>query len=260
MEGLAGLPHPSRQAEPDFGDPFAERGQEEQYGGTYQSEMEPDAFGQPFSDDDGFSDAPADIPISKQPSGKLRKKSRAVSVISTVLFYVLLAILVPFVVVSHNAELDNGYFGYKFYCPKEASQYDDYAKGTVILVKSVDPAEVQKDANIAFYGLDQQIVTQRVTEIMPDYDQSGRVAFYTSGEGVKSDNTVMADYLLGISKLEIPLFGYLVNHFVICGVAFTVLMAVSFIMKLLWGEDREPSSKGGRGKKKRKPPTYDSFM
>lgn|GEM_PF-4400150 len=187
---------------------------------------------------------------------KRKKKVNAVAVISDMLFGVLIAIAVLIVVVSQNSKSEAGWLGFKFYIAEETSEYDDYSKDTVMLVRKVDPRVIGAGDNIAFYAGDQKVVTQRVSEVEEDYESSGSLAFRTIGEGAQSDvtNTVTELHLLGKSVLEVPLFGYLVQHFIISVIVFALLTVVSFVIRIIWGTDKPYSEKAkkDKGKKKKK--------
>lgn len=164
---------------------------------------------------------------------KLKKNRKSkigniITIISDILFIIVLCLLVKLCFVVHKGEVP-GAFGYKALRVVGSSMEPLLEKGDCILIKCVEPNEVKVGDVISFFSsdpmLEKYVNTHRVTSIEKDKD--GKLLYTTKGDGNQFEDYYQAtqDNLLGVYYKHLPfenainrLFELLsdrVNYFVI---------------------------------------------
>lgn len=89
-------------------------------------------------------------------------------------------------------------FGYGFMAVQTGSMTPTYPKGTVVIIKKTDPADLKKDDVITFYTIDPEfksqnveIITHRIVEVNNDGD--GTYSFTTKGDATVFEDEYPAE-------------------------------------------------------------------
>lgn len=132
-------------------------------------------------------------------TGERRSRgARVMNGIGTFLLVVVILLCVPLTVPR--------VFGYQVYNVISGSMEPAIPTGSLVYVKSAEPADVKKDEVIAFYSAADSgaIITHRVVE---NYKVSGE--FITKGDANEENDPLPVDYerLLGRVSLSIPYLG-----------------------------------------------------
>lgn len=100
-----------------------------------------------------------------------------------ILFYgVLLVVVVVVLVWKGNATSSVRTFaGFSAFTVLSGSMETEIPKGSLILVRQVDPNTLQVGENITYMRDAETTITHRIVEIVEDYQQSGQRAFRTQG-------------------------------------------------------------------------------
>lgn len=100
-------------------------------------------------------------------------------------------------------------FGYELYTVMSGSMEPEYHVGSLIYVKTVDPATLNQGDVITFVADENNtVVTHRIAGI--EYD-NGALKFRTKGDANDVEDAVLVHNknVLGVPVLQIPLIGYL---------------------------------------------------
>lgn len=101
--------------------------------------------------------------------------------------------------------------------------------GDLIVVKSVDPLNVQENDVISFENSNHTVVTHRVMDVSTE---EKTIAFETKGDAnnVMDDGVVQSDQLVGSLLFSIPKAGYVLNFFKSpTGVAILLVLPLLYI-------------------------------
>ncbi len=116
---------------------------------------------------------------SKPRSGKQQRISRAKDAV----FYLVLVIMVSMVLVLSMSRGDGvrSLAGFSAFVVKSSSMEDVYPKNSVILTRSVEPAQLKIGDDITFFTNSTTTVTHRIIGIQEQYAQTGQRGFETKG-------------------------------------------------------------------------------
>ena len=162
----------------------------------------------------------------------------AIVIILLILFVgVRLVGLRPFIVLSGSME------------PK-------YSIGSLLYVKNVEPEDI-KVGDVITYIMNEQldICTHRVVDISEDSS-----LFYTKGDANNTADQTPVHYknLIGIPVFAVPMLGYIASAvqapagLITVIVVMLVLIVMSFVPDLVWGDRRRPMTKYERRKYNRR--------
>ncbi|MDR2749719.1 MAG: signal peptidase I [Clostridiales bacterium] len=190
----------------------------------------------------------------KQPKGDSTIKKK----IFDVLFYLFLFIVV--VVALNHTFTQKGrpimILGFSVQNVLSGSMEAVYPKGSLILIRSVDPATLKVGDDINFEREENVTWTHRIKEIIKNYEGSGHPAFWTYGitSGTVDKDPVPSVNVLGKVIYCVPKMGIIVNfiskNIVLVLVIFSLLIALSFILPSLIRSYAEEMPKVAASQKK----------
>ena len=190
---------------------------------------------------------------------KEKKKITPFTVISNVIFYFcMLMLIVGAVTFAQSDDMDKSLFGFRYYYIKTASMTPVYPVGSVVVTKVTDPADIQVGDDITVYvgdGQSETYLTHRVVEITTD--SAGELAFRTKGVNNKSNDPepFNAKMMVGKVVFHIPVLGTVMTFvrsqlWLVIGI-FVLLLALSFMLRLLLSKDEPEDGPAGQDPKKR---------
>jgi len=103
----------------------------------------------------------------------------------------------------------NSCFGYSFFTVLSQSMQSEIPKGSLIVVKQIDPQSLRIGDNITFKRDRTTTVTHKIVVIHENYNDSGARGFVTMGihNTVPDTEIVYADNIIGVVSLCIPVLG-----------------------------------------------------
>lgn len=113
--------------------------------------------------------------VSEIDSNKKNKQ-----LIFDIIFYAVI-VMVIVGAAMFSASGKSNIFGVQYYKVLTGSMQREYPKGSVVFVKSVEPTVISVGDDITFYTDPETVVTHRVVEIIPNYNDSGQLGFRTKG-------------------------------------------------------------------------------
>jgi signal peptidase len=130
-------------------------------------------------------------------------------------------------------------FGFSAQNVLSGSMQNVYPKGSVILIKHVDPNTLAAGDDINFEWEENVTWTHRIKEVIKNFEGSGQPGFRTYGttSGATDDKVIRGVNVLGkvifcVPKLGV-LVGFISNNIILALVIFFLLIALSFILPSL---------------------------
>lgn len=185
---------------------------------------------------------------------KKSKKDKVLSVISNVLFYVIIVgiVLGAFLMRSTSKGKPFMLAGYSAANVLTSSMEDVYPKGSLIITKTVDPNELQIGDDITFMVNENSSITHRIIGIMENYQDTGQRAFQTKGtmNTTPDKEPVAATNVVGKVVFHSKAIGDIAN-FIKANwpiLIFVLLVIIGLISFLKWNskrsdDDEEPITK-----------------
>ncbi len=127
---------------------------------------------------------------------------------------VIARVLVAVVVILAVALVGVRLFGLNVYTVLSGSMEPTYSTGSLIYVKSIDPADLKEGDVITFLLDENTVATHRIVEIVPDEEDSSILRFRTKGDANDSvdGSLVHENNVIGTPVFSIPKAGYLANY------------------------------------------------
>ncbi len=132
-----------------------------------------------------------------------KKLHKIWNIVSTV----IVVLVVAFAVLSVGVRV----VGIKTYAVISGSMEPEYPVGSLLWVRSVDPAELKVGDAITFLISEDTAVTHRIVEIVPDESDPSVLRFYTKGDANETNDggdPVHEKNIIGKPIFAIPLLGY----------------------------------------------------
>ena len=192
--------------------------------------------------------AGADKPVQK-------RRSRAGKILSGIVFYLVLATAVATAFLYGTRTGAKNFLGYSYANVLTRSMQSEIPQGSLVLVKHVDPAEIQVGDDVTYLPQDGSTVTHRVMTIYENYNESGIRGFVTKGvENPAPDpDVVYATNLVGVVRFHVAGLGALLSdvagHIWVIAGMFALLLLLSFSLRSFFG-----AAKNEKNAKQRKPP------
>lgn len=169
---------------------------------------------------------------------KQKKKQKAASIISNILFYLMLGVMIltAFLYGSENGNGKN-ILGFSFANVLTTSMQSEIPKGSVVITRATEPHLLTIGDDITFLTETNHSYTHRIIDVYENYEDSGMRGFVTKGiENPLPDKEVVFDgNVIGKVILTIPNLGTFLNYikenvFLVVGL-FIVIMLLSFSLK-----------------------------
>lgn len=168
-----------------------------------------------------------------------RKKGRWIITLIFSLLLLFLVLLVGNMIYSHITHTIPSFFGYSVMNIISRSMEPEIPKNTFILIKRVDPEQLQTGDIITFYSSDPTIKglpnTHRIIEIITE---NGQMVFVTKGDAnaIPDLYNVEPDDIIGVYRKNIVSFGkfgVIFQNKIFIFVLLVVPAAVLFILEII---------------------------
>lgn len=170
-------------------------------------------------------------------------RSRTGRILSNIAFYGALVTLLIVVFVYTQSGASRSIFGYSYYNILTTSMQSTIPQGSFILVKETPGEELQVGDDITFFKNADTIVTHRIIGIQANYEDSGQYGFRTQGtDNPSPDKEITYEgNVIGKVVFHIPVLGfvleYLANHIWLIVIAFALILALTYFLKILFTPD-----------------------
>ena len=121
--------------------------------------------------------------IPGKPKNKsAKRKHDKTLIISDVLFYLaVLIIILSALIYKGNGETPKTMMGYSYFTVLTSSMQDEIPKGSLILVKQINPQDFKVGDNMTYMRDRKTSVTHKIINIYDNYENSGGRGFHTKG-------------------------------------------------------------------------------
>jgi len=140
--------------------------------------------------------------------------------------------------------------GLQVYTVLSGSMEPEFHTGSLIYVKSVDPAELKENDIITFMLDEDTVATHRIVEILPDAEDPSVLHFQTKGDAnTSADGTpVHCRNVIGTPVFSIPLLGYLSAYIqqppgVYVAIAVGAVLLIFILLPDLFSESKDTRTK-----------------
>lgn len=171
------------------------------------------------------------------------QKNKKARLISNITFYGSLVLLLLVVFTYTQSGASRSIFGYSYYNILTTSMQSTIPQGSFILVKETPAEELQVGDDITFFKNADTIVTHRIIGIQANYEDSGQYGFRTQGtDNLNPDKEITYEgNVIGKVVFHIPRLGfvleYLANNIWLIVIAFALILALSYFLKILFTPD-----------------------
>lgn len=180
-----------------------------------------------------------------QEEPKQTRKSKALNIISNILFYlVIIGIVVGALLIkSSSGGRPTMIAGFSAFRVLTSSMEDVYPKGSLIITKAVEPNELAIGDDITFMVSETSSVTHRIIGITQNYLGTGKPGFETQGVMNEKPDKDMVAYanvvgrVIFCSKALGDLANYMRNNWPL--LIFVVVVFIALIAFLKWNARRE---------------------
>ena len=181
------------------------------------------------------------MPLDKAEITKQKKSS----IISDVVFYVFLVGLFIAVFILGTGGGTGDIFGFSYANVLTSSMQSEIPRGSFVLIRTIDPADVNVGDDITFFSGRDVTVTHRVMRIYENYNDSGERGFIT--QGIENDfvdtETVRVNNFIGRVQFHIPHLGsalaFISDNALLFGGMFVCILLLTTTLKIFFGERRK---------------------
>lgn len=136
-----------------------------------------------------------------------KKPNNILKILSNIIFIIFMIIMITLIINTGKARIagtEPSILGHKFYIVEGGSMSPTIRVGSLIIVKELEPKEIEKGDIITFHGLGNSLVTHRVLNV-----ENNSSSFITKGDanGTEDALPVDADEIVGKVVLSIPFIG-----------------------------------------------------
>lgn len=145
-----------------------------------------------------------------------KKGYAAFIVIRKIIVYLFcICIIIAAFLFAANQTPNKSLFGYRYYTVITPSMTPTYRVGDLVFVKIESADNIQVGDVITFNPSSESdaYLTHRVTEKLPDYQNTGVTCFRTKGDANDSEDSFLVDEdrVIGTVKFKIPKLGYIIR-------------------------------------------------
>jgi signal peptidase len=172
---------------------------------------------------------------------RLNKRSGLHVAMSGILFSFAIVMILFVVLMSGSASgKHNTIFRYAYFTVATSSMQDEIPQGSFILVKQVDPMELEVGENITYMVDQSTSVTHKVVNIYEDYNSSGARGFQTKGvNNTNPDHDIVYEAnVVGKVILVLPVVGAVLSNLskniFLALIIFGLCMLLSFFLRSVY--------------------------
>lgn len=180
--------------------------------------------------------------IQKKPRYVFKTESKK-QLAFDIIFYAVIAMIVVGALIL-SASGNNNIFGVQYYKVLSGSMQRTYPKGSIVFVKTIDPGELSVGDDITFYTDPKTVVTHRVIEIIPNYNNSSQFGFRTKGlENDHEDKDIVYQQnVVGKVVLCIPQAGnflsFIASYWWLLFGLFILLLMLVYSVKYVFSKEK----------------------
>jgi len=175
----------------------------------------------------------------RQPKPKQERKKRCLfAKISDMLFYLaIFVIIIAIINPASGTGMPKTIFDYSYFTVVSPSMQDEIPQGSFILVKRIDPQELNVGDNITYMADRITSVTHKIVKIYEDYNSSGARGFQTQGvNNTNPDNDIVYEAnVVGKVILVLPGVGSLLSsmgeNIFLVFIVFCLCVLLSFLIR-----------------------------
>jgi signal peptidase len=160
-----------------------------------------------------------------------------------------------------NGRTGNGIsvFGYAYFEVLSMSMQSEIPKGSLVVTKKIPSKEIKEGDVITFLRKDEEKITHKVIEVVPDFDGQGTLGFRTKGTDNPDPDPdlVAATNVIGVVQWHMEELGYFLSYIAdnikYLFVAFVLIILTSIAIRVLLGSGGKSQlgKPGGRQAEKR---------
>jgi len=187
-----------------------------------------------------FTEADEPAPAEESAAQANDKKRGTSAIISDILFYITITMVLFSALASGSGETPRVMMGYSYLSVLSSSMQDEIPKGSLILVKQIDPQALQEGDNITYMRDRSTSVTHKIIGIYENYQNSGARGFQTKGVNNSSpdEDIVYESNVVGKVILAVPAMGAAISwlgaNIYIVFIIFGLCMILSFCVRGLF--------------------------
>ena len=174
--------------------------------------------------------------------GRAAPKKRG-SAMGSILYYGVLLLMLFCVFLYSQSNSHRDFFGFSYYNILTSSMQSTIPQGSFILVRNVPGSELEIGDDITFFMDANTLVTHRIIDIYPDYENSGQYGFQTKGTDNTSPdaNITYEGNVVGKVMFHIPMLGFMLewasNNVVMVVIGFVLIMLLVFFVQMAFFGD-----------------------
>lgn len=163
------------------------------------------------------------------------KKTNVLKIIGTGLFYLIIIICLFLTGIMIKAKIYNEQaeiFGYKLFVVLTGSMEPNLGVGDLIVVKNIDPKDIQIDDVITFKSISSEnIITHRIKGISTE----DGLKFITKGDAnnIEDPNMVSSEKIIGKVKFDVPIIGNILKTIQANGKAVLIILSAIIFFAIL---------------------------
>jgi len=167
-------------------------------------------------------------------------RNPAIRIVSNVAYVLALALVGVMLLISSMTGGSQNVLGYSVFTVLTSSMRSVYPKDSMILVRNVDPKDIQVGDDITYMRDEESTITHRVITIYENYENSGMRGFQTQGvNNSRPDNDIVyAVNVVGRVVYHIPQVGLILrmvhdNIYLVILLCALVIALIEVIRRLL---------------------------
>jgi signal peptidase len=195
---------------------------------------------------DATAQQPTVIPVRREATTPGKRRIQVISIVSDVFFYVaILIIFIQILTSDGTSGAPKMIFRYSFFTVVSESMQDEIPKGSFIVVRRTEPAQLSIGDNITYMRDSSTSVTHQIIDIYEDFQGGGSRGFQTKGvNNLNPDPGIVHESnVLGKVVFVIPVAGaiisYLNTNILLLVVIFVLCIILSFSLRGLFAKPRK---------------------
>lgn len=191
-------------------------------------------------------------PVAAQPALEAlqitseRRRGSLWASISNIVFYAaLIAIVMGAVLIGGKNNGSTRFFGFQYFEVMSGSMQSVIPQGSLVITKQIPSGQIRAGDDITFLRSDEENVTHRVIEVVPDYNGAGTTGFRTQGTDNPGPDPDIVDArnVVGVVQAHVPGLGFTLRYisenlkYVFLG--FVLIILLSIAVRVLLGESKK---------------------
>jgi len=165
------------------------------------------------------------------------QRSRMASIVSEVVFYLMLLIVIGVLLLSNTSNIPRNILGFSVLTILTRSMQSELPQGSFVLIRHVDQNTLQVGDDVTYLRSEDTTITHRIVAIYENYADTGKRGFQTMGvnNAAPDQEIVIADNVIGkvvFHSEPLGLFFSFVKHNILLSILIgTLILGLLFAMK-----------------------------